>query len=537
MSTHYATNHDFDAYIAATGPDVAFADELYAAMEKAGATIWFPQRRQRIGDDTFDLLNEGLKRARYVIVFLSPVYLKDRAAMNGLHAWLQQDTNRQAVLPILHGLSEDQFMEALPIIAGRKPGNTEMGLEQLTTMLMEVLTPPRDNATPAPVPWWKRIFRTTAQLTHESKGSRFPFWWIGLALVLIAIVLVFFFRCPTEPQYNMLRIVIALACGMLSAGMFRKIGFGGAGWVAGFVFACTFLIVYLVNVPDWVVREDCGASRYLSGTVWVDGESQQGVEVIVHPWGFTGSTNTGGKFVIPAEWPVNDSLQLRFTFQNLDTAFWVGPSDPFHNIELFLSGRCSEPTESELRTLVQNRMAEFEAELELELKAKQSEVGSKRTSDAAAQELFSAFYQRHSGGFNTYEFRNGWGPRTTHKTNVKALGIPTYSSPTNAFGYHNPEIWQQGQLVRNKEQLEFELAYLNTDSVTFDILRLEHDNDCRWHALIDYHNPIRATIITAIFGPNTKYTAHRNFDYRGFKPTETFVIDRVNETWFLADIQ
>lgn len=112
-------------------------------------------------------------------------------------------------------------------------------------------------------------------------------------ILLVAILLIFIFiPCPTNPQMNAFRIVMALAAGAFAASIPGKINIKNDFVTAGGAIAVVVL-VYMVNPAGWKEDGDCNSKNFRA-IVYVDNQLTKDVEVIFPTLGKSAFTDSYG---------------------------------------------------------------------------------------------------------------------------------------------------------------------------------------------------------------------------------------------------
>jgi hypothetical protein len=90
------------------------------AFTQAGISVWFDEAEIKWGDSITQKVNEGLKISRYVIVVLSPSFIKKNWPQKELNAALNIEisTGEIKVLPLLVGSEneKDKILENYPLL-------------------------------------------------------------------------------------------------------------------------------------------------------------------------------------------------------------------------------------------------------------------------------------------------------------------------------------------------------------------------------------------------------------------------------------
>ena len=114
----------YDVFMShATEDKEDFVDEFVDELRSLGINVWYDTSNMNWGDFLRHSMDEGLKKAKYGIVVLSPDYIAEgkywtKAELDAL--FQMESNNRSRILPIWHKLSRQQVLDFSPIIANRK---------------------------------------------------------------------------------------------------------------------------------------------------------------------------------------------------------------------------------------------------------------------------------------------------------------------------------------------------------------------------------------------------------------------------------
>ena len=114
----------YDVFMShATEDKEDFVDEFVDELRSLGINVWYDTSNMNWGDSLRHSMDEGLKKAKYGIVVLSPDYIAEgkywtKAELDAL--FQMESNNRSRILPIWHKLSRQQVLDFSPIIANRK---------------------------------------------------------------------------------------------------------------------------------------------------------------------------------------------------------------------------------------------------------------------------------------------------------------------------------------------------------------------------------------------------------------------------------
>ena len=110
-----------DFFLSHAGENKDFGRLLVDELEREGATVWFDEFEIMLGDRITDAISEGLAGSRLGITLLSPEYIAKKWPMEELNTLLSlEDVGDTRILPVLHNLSHDDLLLALPFLANRR---------------------------------------------------------------------------------------------------------------------------------------------------------------------------------------------------------------------------------------------------------------------------------------------------------------------------------------------------------------------------------------------------------------------------------
>lgn len=97
---------------------------IVQAFTQAGISVWYDEAEIKWGDSVTQKVNEGLKISRFVIVVLSPSFVKKNWPQRELNAALniEASTGEVKVLPLLVGSEEEkkEILERYPLLNDKK---------------------------------------------------------------------------------------------------------------------------------------------------------------------------------------------------------------------------------------------------------------------------------------------------------------------------------------------------------------------------------------------------------------------------------
>lgn len=131
-----------DVFISHASEDKeAIAQPLADELIRRGLSVWFDQYELVFGDSLREMIDSGLEGSRIGVVILShDFFAKEwpQRELDGLHAKLIAG-EKNAIVPIRHGLTADEVRRYSPLLAGRLSGNSEIGVDRLADEIERVL--------------------------------------------------------------------------------------------------------------------------------------------------------------------------------------------------------------------------------------------------------------------------------------------------------------------------------------------------------------------------------------------------------------
>ena len=120
-------------------------EELVKHLEALGIRVWYDKNNIGWGDSFREKMDEGLSKARYGIIILSPDYIKDEKYWTKaeLDALFQKESaaGKIVLLPIWHHLSKNEVMDFSPFIASRNAlSTTTMTVSEIANQVKKVIT-------------------------------------------------------------------------------------------------------------------------------------------------------------------------------------------------------------------------------------------------------------------------------------------------------------------------------------------------------------------------------------------------------------
>lgn len=174
----------YDVFISHASEDKhRFVDALDAALRERGLTCWYDARGIQLGDDFRRRMDDGLSRARFGVVVLSPNFFKywPEAELSAL--FNQEATfHQKRILPVRLDLDRATLTQRSPLLAARADVGWDLGVDTVADRIRDVvrsssegLPSARSRAYNLPVRRVRRLFgrdTDTERLLHALVAGR-----------------------------------------------------------------------------------------------------------------------------------------------------------------------------------------------------------------------------------------------------------------------------------------------------------------------------------------------------------------------------
>ena len=131
-----------DAFLSHASEDKeAVVRPLASALSARGHTVWYDEFQLTVGDHLTAELDRGLAKCRFGAVILSSHFFEKewpRMELAGLLA-LETSDGRKRILPIRHGLSQQELVARSPLLGGRVSVSTDVGIPAVVDALVAAM--------------------------------------------------------------------------------------------------------------------------------------------------------------------------------------------------------------------------------------------------------------------------------------------------------------------------------------------------------------------------------------------------------------
>lgn len=136
---------EHDVFISHASEDKdLFVRDLAEALRAKGLAVWYDDFALRLGDSLSASISRGLASSSFGVVVISPHFIAKRWPQRELAALIaREDTVDKVILPIWHGITKQDLLTHLPLLADRLAANSNDGAETVAGRILEVVGPKR----------------------------------------------------------------------------------------------------------------------------------------------------------------------------------------------------------------------------------------------------------------------------------------------------------------------------------------------------------------------------------------------------------
>jgi len=159
----------------------AVARPLAASLAKLGLEVWYDEYSLKLGDSLRRSIDEGLSRAQFGIVVLSPSFFEKswpQRELDGLVA-REIETKQKLILPVWHEVDHKKVLTYSPPLADRLAVPTSMGIPHVAQKILEVFEDSSARASASP-PRLTSGAHSSDPATSQFSGLPEP--WNGFSL-------------------------------------------------------------------------------------------------------------------------------------------------------------------------------------------------------------------------------------------------------------------------------------------------------------------------------------------------------------------
>ncbi len=113
------SRHAFDLFISYASEDRSIVEGLVKVLAGHNLKVWWDKGQITLGDRLSAKIDEGLRNSRYGVVIISAYFIAKHWPESELRSMINRSTSsgEKVILPVLLGLTHDQFAEHYPLIA------------------------------------------------------------------------------------------------------------------------------------------------------------------------------------------------------------------------------------------------------------------------------------------------------------------------------------------------------------------------------------------------------------------------------------
>lgn len=133
-SASEASGTEFDLFVSYAGEDNdSIVRPLVEELQRRNLSVWYAGQQPTMGDSLSEKINDGLARARYGVLVLSPAFLEKNWPMFELHTLvaIAATVGRKKLLPVWHGVTHEELNKRVPTLAGLVGVPSSVGIQRL----------------------------------------------------------------------------------------------------------------------------------------------------------------------------------------------------------------------------------------------------------------------------------------------------------------------------------------------------------------------------------------------------------------------
>ena len=136
------TEKSWDVFVSYASEDrEAVVRPLAEQLERCGLAVWYDQTELQVGDSIRRKIDEGLNRARYGVVILSPSFFDKHYTEHELDGLFQRELDgAKVILPVWYNVGEKDVRRHRASLAGRLAAKWEDGIAVVVEQLLDAIT-------------------------------------------------------------------------------------------------------------------------------------------------------------------------------------------------------------------------------------------------------------------------------------------------------------------------------------------------------------------------------------------------------------
>lgn len=131
-----------DVFISYAHENQKIAMEMEDKLSKSGLDVWIDELKLTIGDRISEEIGKAIEESKYGVIILSKHYLINQWPREELKLLfnLQISTGQKIILPIWHGISNEEIKESFPFLIDIKALSTEkMAIDDIVQEICTVV--------------------------------------------------------------------------------------------------------------------------------------------------------------------------------------------------------------------------------------------------------------------------------------------------------------------------------------------------------------------------------------------------------------
>lgn len=170
-----AEGYEYDYFLSHAFEDqAAVATPLAQGLQEKGIDVWYSGFELQLGDSITGAINEAFRKSRYVLVLFSPTFVEKNWAMTEFRTAFakEMNSNTKKVIPLVYGMSFEQFSEAVPLAADKLAVFIDNDLTPVIDKLVDFIKNPNAKRTPSSSTFQPAPSKKTPNIIEKLSNGR-----------------------------------------------------------------------------------------------------------------------------------------------------------------------------------------------------------------------------------------------------------------------------------------------------------------------------------------------------------------------------
>ena len=302
--------------------------------------------------------------------------------------------------------------------------------------------------------------------------------------------------------------------------------------------AFTFILAYLTNPASMAIEDDCQFSYdYIEGYIVLQGEPVEGAHLSLSEHDQVATTNSSGSFFLPYYQDREaQGYQVKIEWGNFDSTVALTDVEPGKTVRIEIPKEVSCASETRVHKIVNQRIeqciswirAQHRGLMDTYQEAEEVTI-NQLIRNCVPYEKTTPYHR------NYYHFTNGI-ENIEHKKHLVNAGIsPNEYQLESSFKL---DFFKAYLFEKETDLNDFHVSYglLNRKSPDFKIVDIKPtpEGDCA--VTVEYDEAVQYLFVSRNYTDLEDKQRKRRMEFYGLKPTETLILKRKNNNWYLDKV-